>query len=148
MKPVEILQDEVKITLEQPNSIIIEIKGHSVTLTEENTELLRLMLYNAYQSKRWKYSRKEKSAKNKALWALAKAQGKQRADDNTQKVYKRLQKETETAVGIGYLDLENVDIGDLSIEDIGIGDLNIEDISFPEIGDFDLPDYDYKSLGL
>ena len=72
------------------DNVVIEMNGSSITLTEENTELLRVMLYEAYRSKRWKRSRAEKSAKNKALWALAKAQGKKKPDAQTEKAYERL----------------------------------------------------------
>lgn len=75
MRPTEVIQDGIRITQEKTDNVVIEMNGSSITLTEENTELLRVMLYEAYRSKRWKRSRAEKSAKNKALWALAKAQG-------------------------------------------------------------------------
>lgn len=149
MRPTEIIQDGIRITHEKPDNVAIEMNGSSITLTVENTELLRVMLYEAYRSKRWKCNRAEKSAKNKALWALAKSQS-----GNTQKVYKRLKKETETI--IGDLDYSNIGIGELDFSNVGIGDLNIEDIKLPDIGDIELPDignielpdYNFKDLGL
>ena len=90
MRPTKVMQDGIRITQEQPDNVVIEMNGSSITLTEENTELLRVMLYEAYRSKRWKRTKKEKSAKNKALWALAKAQGKKKPDAHTEKVYKRI----------------------------------------------------------
>ena len=90
MKPTKVIQDGIRITQEQPDNVVIEMNGSSITLTEENTELLRVMLYEAYRSKRWKRSRAEKSAKNKALWAVAKAQGKKKPDAQTEKAYERL----------------------------------------------------------
>ena len=89
MEPIIIKQEGLRIIQETPDHIIIEMNGFSITLTEENTELLRVMLYEAYRSKYWKYTRKEKSARNKALWALAKNQGK-RAHRSTEKTYERL----------------------------------------------------------
>ncbi len=85
MRSTIVEQDGIRITQEQPENIVIDMNGSSITLTEENTELLRVMLYDAYRSKHWKYTRKEKSARNKALWALAKAQGKKRPDVRTPK---------------------------------------------------------------
>ena len=136
MRLTIIEQDGIRITQEQPDNVVIEMNGSSITLTEENTELLRTMLYE-----RWKCNRAEKSAKNKALWALAKSQG-----GNTQKTYKRLKKETETI--IGDIDYSNIEIGELDFSNVGIGDLNIEDIKLPDIGNIELPDYSFKDLGL
>lgn len=90
MRPIVVEQDRIRITQEQPDNVVIEMNGSSITLTEENTELLRVMLYEAYRSKRWKRTKKEKSAKNKALYALAKAQGKAKPDAQTEKAYERL----------------------------------------------------------
>lgn len=90
MRPTVVEQDEIRITQEHPDNIVIEMNGSSITLTEENTELLRVMLYEAYRSKRWKCSRAEKSARNKALWTLAKAQGKKKPDAHTEKAYEKL----------------------------------------------------------
>ena len=85
MRPTEVIQDRIRITQEKPDNVVIEMNGSSITLTEENTELLRVMLYEAYRSKRWKRTKKEKSAKNKVLYALAKAQGKKNPDVHTEK---------------------------------------------------------------
>ena len=90
MRPTVVEQNGIRITQERPDNVVIEINGSSITLTEENTELLRVMLYEAYRSKRWKRTKKEKSAKNKALYALAKAQGKAKPDAQTEKAYERL----------------------------------------------------------
>lgn len=60
MRPTVVEQDGIRITQEHPDNVVIEINGSSITLTEENTELLRVMLYEAYRSKRWKCSRAEK----------------------------------------------------------------------------------------
>ena len=90
MRPTVVEQNGIRITQGRPDNVVIEINGSSITLTEENTELLRVMLYEAYRSKRWKRTKKEKSAKNKALYALAKAQGKAKPDAQTEKAYERL----------------------------------------------------------
>jgi len=98
MRPIEVIQDNIRISQKQPDNVVIEMNGSSITLTEENTELLRIMLYEAYRSKRWKCSRAEKSAKNKALYALAKAQGKSKPDAHTEKVYKRMKAQADQEV--------------------------------------------------
>lgn len=95
MRPTEVTQDGIRITQYQPDNVVIEINDRSITLTNENTELLRIMLYEAYRSKRWTRKRADKSARNKALWALAKAQGKQKPDAYTEKVYERMQGKSE-----------------------------------------------------
>lgn len=97
MRPTVVEQDGIRITQEHPDNVVIEMNGATITLTEENTELLRVMLYEAYRSKRWKRSRAEKSAKNKALWTLAKAQGKKKPDAHTEKAYEKLKTMTGKA---------------------------------------------------
>lgn len=47
MRPTKVMQDGIRITQEQPDNVVIEMNGSSITLTEENTELLRVMLYEA-----------------------------------------------------------------------------------------------------
>lgn len=116
MRPIVVEQDRIRITQEQPDNVVIEMNGSSITLTEENTELLRVMLYEAYRSKRWKCGRAEKSAKNKALWALAKAQGKAKPDAQTEKAYKRMK---EQAVE----DISNIEIIIPDFQEMGIPDL-------------------------
>lgn len=148
MRPTEVIQNGIRITQKHPDNVVIEMNGSSITLTAENTELLRIMLYEAYRSQRWKSSRAEKSARNKALWTLAKARSKKCSCENTQTMYKRLKKETETVIDIGKLDITNVGIGELDFSDISFGELNIEDIKLPDIGDIELPDYSFKDLGL
>ena len=91
MRPTKVIQDGIRITQEQPDNVVIEMNGSSITLTEENTELLRVMLYEAYRSKRWKCSRAEKSAK-------AKAQRKSNPDAHTEKVYKRMKAQADQEV--------------------------------------------------
>ena len=116
MRPTEVIQDGIRITQEKPDNVVIEMNGFSITLTEENTELLRVMLYEAYRSKRWKYTRAEKSAKNKALWALAKAQGKAKPDAQTEKAYKRMKEQ--------------------AVEEISNIEIIIPDYDFPNVPDF------------
>ena len=121
MRPIVVEQDRIRITQEQPDNVVIEMNGSSITLTEENTELLREMLYEAYRSKRWKRTKKEKSAKNKALWALAKAQGKKKPDAQTEKAYERL----KTMAGKAAEEVSHVE---LIIPDY--------DFDFPDMPDF------------
>lgn len=116
MRPTKVIQDGIRITQEQPDNVVIEMNGSSITLTEENTELLRVMLYEAYRSKRWKCSRAEKSAKNKALWALAKAQGKKKPDAHTEKVYKRMKEQAAE-------EISNIEIIIPDFQEMGIPDL-------------------------
>lgn len=123
MRPTVVEQDGIRITQEHPDNVVIEINGSSITLTEENTELLRVMLYEAYRSKRWKCSRAEKSAKNKALWTLAKAQGKKNPDAHTQKAYEKL----KTMAGKAAEEVSHIEIM--------IPDYNID---FPDV---ELPDF-------
>lgn len=47
MRPTVVEQDRIRITQEHPDNVVIEINGSFITLTEENTELLRVMLYEA-----------------------------------------------------------------------------------------------------
>ena len=121
MRPIVVEQDRIRITQEQPDNVVIEMNGSSITLTEENTELLPVMLYEAYRSKRWKRTKKEKSAKNKALWALAKAQGKKKPDAQTEKAYERL----KTMAGKAAEEVSHVE---LIIPDY--------DFDFPDMPDF------------
>ncbi|MFK2513958.1 hypothetical protein [Bacteroides fragilis] len=121
MRPTKVIQDGIQITQEQPDNVVIEMNGSSITLTVENTELLRVMLYEAYRSKRWKRSRAEKSARNKALWALAKAQGKKKPDAQTEKAYEKL----KTMAGKAAEEVSHVEI---IIPDYDFG--------FPDIPDF------------
>lgn len=121
MRPTKVIQDGIRIIQEQPDNVVIEMNGSSITLTEENTELLRVMLYEAYRSKRWKRSRAEKSAKNKALWALAKAQGKKKPDAQTETAYEKL----KTMAGKAAEEVSHVEI---IIPDY--------DFDFPDIPDF------------
>jgi len=95
MRSTIVEQEGIRITQEQSDNVVIEMNGCTITLTEENTESLRIMLYDAYRSKQWKYTRKEKSAHNKALWALARAQGKKRPDKHTQKAYEYIESQRE-----------------------------------------------------
>ena len=111
MRPTIVKQDGIQITQEHPDHIVIDMNGSSITLTEENTELLRVMLYEAYRSKRWKRSRAEKRAENKALYSLARAQGKTKPDAQTKKVYERMMAEKEEISTI------EITIPDYSIED-------------------------------
>lgn len=115
MRPTEVIQDGIRITQENPDNIVIEMNGSFITLTEENTELLRVMLYEAYRSKRWKRSRAEKSAKNKALWALAKAQGKKKPDVQTEKAYKRMKEQAAE-------EISNIEIIIPDFQEMGISD--------------------------
>ena len=115
------MQDGIRITQEQPDNVVIEMNGSSITLTEENTELLRVMLYEAYRSKRWKRTKKEKSAKNKALWSLAKVKGKKKPDVHTEKAYERL----KTMAGKAAEEVSHVEI---IIPDY--------DFDFPDMPDF------------
>ena len=117
MRPTKVIQNGIRITQEHPDNVVIEMNGSSTTLTEENTELLRVMLYEAYRSKRWKRTKKEKSAKNKALWALAKAQGKKKPE----KAYERL----KTMAGKAAEEVSHVE---LIIPDY--------DFDFPDMPDF------------
>lgn len=121
MRPTKVIQNGIRITQEQPDNVVIEMNGSSITLTEENTELLRVMLYEAYRSKRWKRTKKEKSAKNKVLYALAKAQGKKNPDVHTEKAYERL----KTMAGKAAEDVSHVEII--------IPDYNFD---FPNVPDF------------
>lgn len=116
MKPTEVIQDGIRISQEQPDNVVIEMNGYSITLTKENTELLRVMLYEAYRSKRWKCSRAEKSAKNKALYALAKAQGKSKPDAHTEKVYKRMRAQAVQEVSNVEIIIPDYDIDFLDVE--------------------------------
>lgn len=116
MRPTEVVQDGIRISQEQPNNVVIEMNGSSITLTEENTELLRVMLYEAYRSKRWKCSRAEKSAKNKALWSIAKAQGKSKPDAHTEKVYKTMREQAVQEVSNVELIIPDYDIDFLNVE--------------------------------
>ena len=116
MRPTKVIQDGIRITQEQPDNVVIEINSSSITLTEENTELLRVMLYEAYRSKRWKRSRAEKSAKNKALWALAKAQGKKKPDAQTEKAYERMKEQAAE-------EISNIEIIIPDFQEMGIPDL-------------------------
>lgn len=115
MRPTEVIQDGIRITQEQPDNVVIEMNGSSITLTVDNTELLRVMLYEAYRSKRWKRSRAEKSAKNKALWALAKAQGKKEPDAQTEKAYKRMKEQAAE-------EISNIEIIIPDFQEMGISD--------------------------
>ena len=116
MRPTKVIQNGIRITQEQPDNVVIEMNGSSITLTEENTELLRVMLYEAYRSKRWKRSRAEKSAKNQALWALAKAQGKKKPDVQTEKAYKRMKEQAAE-------EISNIEIIIPDFQEMGISDL-------------------------
>jgi hypothetical protein len=116
MRPTKVIQNGIRITQEQPDNVVIEMNGSSITLTEENTELLRVMLYEAYRSKRWKRSRAEKSAKNKALWALAKAQGKKKPDAQTEKAYERMKEQAAE-------EISNIEIIIPDFQEMGIPDL-------------------------
>jgi hypothetical protein len=116
MRPTEVIQDNIRISQEQPDNVVIEMNGSSIILTEENTELLRVMLYEAYRSKRWKCSRAEKSAKNKALYALAKAQGKSKPDAHTEKVYKRMRAQADQEVFNVEIIIPDYDIDFLDVE--------------------------------
>lgn len=122
MRPTVVEQDGIRITQEHPDNVVIEINGSSIILTEENTELLRVMLYEAYRSKRWKRSRTEKSARNKALWALAKAQGKKKPDAHTEKAYEKLQ----TMAGKAAEEVSHVEI---IIPDY---DIDFSDVELPD----------------
>lgn len=115
MRPTKVIQNGIRITQEKPDNVVIEMNGSSITLTEENTELLRVMRYEAYRSKRWKYSRAEKSAKNKALWTLAKAQGKKKPDAHTEKVYKRMKE--QAAEEISNIEIIIPDFQEMRISD-------------------------------
>ena len=115
MRPTKVIQNGIRITQEKPDNVVIEMNGSSITLTEENTELLRVMIYEAYRSKRWKYSRAEKSAKNKALWTLAKAQGKKKPDAHTEKVYKRMKEQAAE-------EISNIEIIIPDFQEMGISD--------------------------
>ena len=119
MRLTEVIQDGIRITQEHPDNVVIEMNNSSTTLTEENTELLRVMLYEAYRSKRWKCSRAEKSAKNKALWAIAKAQGKKKPDAHTGKAYEKLKtmadKATEELSRVEFI-IPDYDIDFLDVE--------------------------------
>lgn len=115
MRPTEVIQNGIRITQEKPDNVVIEMNGSFITLTEENTELLRVMLYEAYRSKRWKRSRAEKSAKNKALWALAKAQGKKKPDVHTEKAYKRMKE--QAAEEISNIEIIIPDFQEMRISD-------------------------------
>lgn len=113
MRPIEVIQDGIRISQEQPDNVVIEMNGSLITLTEENTELLRVMLYEAYRSKRWKCSRAEKSAKNKALYTLAKAQDKSKPDAHTEKVYKRMRVQVDkeaSNIEVIYPDFDFLDV--------------------------------------
>ena len=121
MRPTKVIQDGIRITQEKPDNVVIEMNGSSITLTAENTELLRVMLYEAYRSKRWKRSRAEKSARNKALWALAKAQGKKKPDVQTEKAYEKL----KTMAG-------------KAAEEVSHAEIIIPDFDFPDV---ELPDF-------
>lgn len=116
MRPIEVIQDNIRISQEQPDNVVIEMNGSLITLTEENTELLRIMLYEAYRSKRWKCTKKEKSAKNKALYALAKAQGKSKPDAHTEKVYKRMRAQADQEVSNVEFIIPDYDIDFLDVE--------------------------------
>lgn len=116
MRPTKVIQDGIRITQEQPDNVVIEMNGSSIILTEENTERLRVMLYEAYRSKRWKCSRAEKSAKNKALYALAKAQGKSKPDVHTEKVYKRMRAQADQEVSNVEIIIPDYDIDFLDVE--------------------------------
>ena len=111
MRPTEVIQDRIRITQEKPDNVVIEMNGSSITL----------MLYEAYRSKRWKRTKKEKSAKNKVLYALAKAQGKKNPDVHTEKAYERL----KTMAGKAAEDVSHVEII--------IPDYNFD---FPNVPDF------------
>lgn len=126
MRSTIVEQDGIRITQEQPENIVIEMNGSSITLTEENTELLRVMLYDAYRSKHWKYTRKEKSARNKALWALAKAQGKKRPDVRTRKAYEYMESQREE------LEKETVSDGDILSLIKSIPEIDLPDIELPD----------------
>ncbi|WP_291528855.1 hypothetical protein [Bacteroides sp. UBA939] len=115
MRLTVVEQDGVRVTQEQPDNVVIEMNGTSITLTEENTELLRVMLYEAYRSKRWKCSRAEKSARNKALWALAKAQGKRKPDVQTEEAYKRMKEQAAE-------EISNIEIIIPDFQEMGISD--------------------------
>lgn len=122
MRPTVVEQDGIRITQEHPDNVVIEINGSSITLTEENTELLRVMLYEAYRSKRWKCSRAEKSAKNKALWTLAKAQGKKKPDAHTEKTYEKLKTMAgKAAEEVSHVEIiipdYNIDFSDVKLPD-------------------------------
>lgn len=119
MRPTEVIQDGIRVTQEQPDNVVIEMNGSSITLTAENTELLRVMLYEAYRSKRWKSTKKEKSAKNKALYAIAKVQGKKKPDAQTEKVYERMRNQANQAI-------EKVSIVEFTIPDYDIDFLDVE----------------------
>lgn len=116
MRLTIIEQDGIRITQKQPDNVVIEMNGSSITLTVENTELLRVMLYEAYRSKRWKRSRAEKSARNKALWALAKAQGKKKPDAHTEKAYERMKEQAAE-------EISNIEIIIPDFQEMGIPDL-------------------------
>lgn len=118
MRPVEIRQDEIRITQHQPDNVVIEMNSNTITLTAENTELLRVMLYEAYRSKRWKYSRAEKSARNKAFWAIAKAQGKSKPDTYTEKVYERMQEQATQEVEEIDFEVPDFDYVDKYLKDL------------------------------
>lgn len=128
MRPTIVEQDGIRITQIQPDSVVIEMNSFSITLTEENTDLLRVMLYEAYRSKSWKKTRAEKSARNKVLYSLAKAQGKKKPDIHTEKTYERMKEKAD-------------DYAKNDIEFI----LPDYDISFLDV---ELPDFlDVESLG-
>ena len=125
MRPILVEQEGIRITQECPDFAIIEMNGKSITLTQANTELLRVMLYEAYRTKRWTYSKKERSAKNKALWAIARAQGKKKPDKKTEEIYEQMGKRMEKAMS-NYPDVTKMEL--------------------PDIGNLELPGYDFSQL--
>ena len=71
--------DKVEFRLDNSGKLIIEIEGEqkrTITIDENNTNILRLMLYDKYKSR--KMPKSERSAQNKISWAIARSQGKKK----------------------------------------------------------------------
>ena len=93
---------KIELRLDNLGQLIIDIEGeqkHTITINEDNTNILRLMLYDKYKSR--KMPKSERSAQNKILWALARAQGKKKPDENTARYYECVEEEFK-----GYNEME------------------------------------------
>lgn len=106
-------QEGIKISIKN-RVLVVEFKGTKINLTEDNTDFLRLLLNDSFKS--WKCTRKEKSARNKALWSLAKLQNKQSPDRETTIIYKKMEEEAKEADEIGSINFPDVEIDFLNME--------------------------------
>lgn len=102
-------QDGISLSISD-GKLKIKHNDSEIILTEENTDVLREILYDNYRYKKGIWKKKEK----KVLKAIAKHQGKEAPDKETEQYYKSLQE----MIG-------NTDDIDLKIPEV---DLNFTDL--------------------